>query len=380
MVSSCVALVIYIINASMNISIGLESSLLENYEKVLSLLQLSYHDSIPPEVMPINVAYDRQLVEVNDDLGIPCGNTDITDRSKLFWILKILNEAANYKYIILDVDISIKGNITNIDDSLFTLIENMKHILLPYPEQEGLPNEKISSKLAPSSYATSIWSDKCIKYPLFLNNQKTIALRMYDDLFNHQTSTFMGFIKDECSILTKSQPLVFPYRIRGAYKEDGIKNYYNLGADLMANDSPALIRDLAQNKIVMIGDFIERDMHDTFLKPQPGVLIHYNAYRTLVEKRASISLGFIFLLWLLCVIITLFQLKKKSFSNIISHFIRIKSSFWIYVSEGINYTLLFSSICILGYVIYDRIYEVLIFSLFFPIQKLIIDNYASNKT
>ena len=86
--------------------------------------QVDYSDSLF-----INVSYDKQLIEKKDEFGMPVGNIDITDRTKLLALLNILDSTNQYRYIILDVRFE-KGLDSEMDSALFSKIKNMKRIVV----------------------------------------------------------------------------------------------------------------------------------------------------------------------------------------------------------------------------------------------------------
>ena len=99
-VSLAVLLLNYIVG---NTSIPLpnEMSILQGWDKFVSV-NGTIKDSIPDEIMLIDVAYDKELVDYEED-GFYVGKDFITDRNKLFQFLSLVKEAGNYKYVMLDV-------------------------------------------------------------------------------------------------------------------------------------------------------------------------------------------------------------------------------------------------------------------------------------
>ena len=73
-------------------------------------------------VVYINVAYDKQLINLCDSNNIPLGNIDITNRRSLIKFLRLLKKEASYKYIFLDVRFE-KGYA---DNSLFDANDSLR--------------------------------------------------------------------------------------------------------------------------------------------------------------------------------------------------------------------------------------------------------------
>ena len=59
--------------------------------------------ALDEDVVFINIANDKQLVDVADEFAIPIGNAAITDRAKLELLLRLIQSSADYQYVLLDV-------------------------------------------------------------------------------------------------------------------------------------------------------------------------------------------------------------------------------------------------------------------------------------
>ena len=93
----------------------------------------------------VNVAYDKQLIERHDDYGMTVGNVDITDRTKLKSFLETLQRTDGYKYVFLDVRFE-KGFDSPEDSALFSLIKNMRNIVVATHSDIELIDTSLSSK------------------------------------------------------------------------------------------------------------------------------------------------------------------------------------------------------------------------------------------
>lgn len=370
-VLSLVAMSLFLVNACWKWSLGLESSLLGKYEMARRALSSS-DDSLPQEVFLVNVAYDRQLADISDEWGLPVGNTDITDRSKLYHLLSQLHQLGDYRYIVLDIDLNANSCQTNIDDSLYQLIGRMSRIVVPDGGFESMMSPQIETKSASSVYVTNILNDKCSKYPLVSNSRPSVALKMYEELSGVSLSPSLFMYSDGNGCLPKTLPLSISYYIDGAYSEEGEKIYYNMGTDLLDDSSDCPAIELARDKVVLIGDYVERDMHPTYLKDMPGTLIHYNAYRSLVEQRAYIDGWLLLLLWLVCMYITLTQLYDISLNDMLAQHMHIRNGVWQFVLTWLDYTLLLEAIMITYYIYKTQVYEILLLAIYLTIQKNVI--------
>ena len=339
LVASLVAMSVFFVNACQEWSLGLEGSLLGRYEVARSAVTVDY-GNMPSDALLVNVAYDRQLTDISDELGIPVGNTDITDRNKLFRLLSALHRSDDYRYILLDVELCADGCHTSIDDSLCQLIGSMSRIVLPDGGGVGLLPPRLQRKSAPAVYVTNIINNKCSKYPLIYDGRPSVALQMYEETAGVNLSPSLFMYSDGRGCLPGNLPLSVRYYINGAYTADGEKNYYNMGADLLGEESGEALTELAKGKMVLIGDFVERDMHATYRIDLPGILVHYNVWRSLMEHRAYMSFWLLALLLLMCFAITIAQLKGFSFADMLSRRVHIDNAVWRASLTWLDYTLL----------------------------------------
>ena len=366
------AVIVFMFFMNLNVSFGLETDMIEKYTTILGFSK-DNNSHTPKNVLLVNIAYDRQLVDVKDELGIPVGNTDLTDRKKLFYFLNALHKSKKYRFILLDIDLSKKQGKTIYDDSLCNLISIMDRIAIPSPVTGDLLSPKLMKKSYPSLYTKLLWNDKCAKYPLVCDGKLSIASYMYQEINKNNITSFCGIIFDNNGMLPSSICLTLPYYIKSAYQEDGEKNYYNLGSDILTDGDSNVISGLSDNKIILIGDFVERDMHNTYLGIQPGVMIHYNIYDSLLSGRAYITINILLLIWIVCFFLTMLQFHSISLTEIIAKIIHVKNQAAITFLTWIDYTLLFELISFYIFIFYGKIYELIIMSTYLTLQKYIIE-------
>lgn len=363
-----VAVLVFLANTSSKLSLGLETELIEKYEALKAIVNGERSQNIAHDVLMIDITYDRQLTDVYDDIGMPIGNTDLTDRYKLFELLKYLHDNVSYRFVVLDVELSERGPRTEIDDSLCNVICSMNNILIPYPTNGNSLERRIEQKSASAYYIANLWNDKCSKYSLYNDNKPTIAMKMYQEMTESEFKSFLGIAWTKDGLLPSALPVSLIYAVYGPYWSDGQKTYYRLGADILDSGDISNIKEMANNKLVLIGDFEERDMHDTYIGSQPGILIHYNAFKALEDHRAFLGYFFLFCLWLFCFIISVFQLNDISLASIISRLMRVKSSIWKTILLWVDYVIILNVFCILAYIFTHNIFEVLSLSFYFPLQ------------
>ena len=285
-VSLAVLLLNYIVG---NTSIPLpnEMSILQGWDKFVSV-NGTVKDSIPDEIMLIDVAYDKELVDYEED-GFYVGKEFITDRKKLFQFLSFVKEAGNYKYVMLDV-IFEEGYKTPYDSALFRLIAQMDRIVIATHEDTRLQDSILLSKAANADYTTTWKETNFSRFQYLHEDQASIPLQMYRELEKKDIKKF-GFLYFSNNWLCRNAiTLKMPYRITSDLSDEGERKKFNvvrMGSDLLDSTSVTTLTDEIEGKILVIGDF-KHDMHETYAGIQPGSLINLNAYYAL--KRGDHSL------------------------------------------------------------------------------------------
>ena len=283
-VSLAVLLLNYIVG---NTSIPLpnEMSILQGWDKFVSV-NGTVKDSIPDEIMLIDVAYDKELVDYEED-GFYVGKDLITDRKKLFQFLSFVKEAGNYKYVMLDV-IFEEGYKTPY--ALFHLIAQMDRIVIATHEDTRLQDSILLSKAANADYTTTWKETNFSRFQYLHEDQTSIPLQMYRELEKKDIKKF-GFLYFSNNWLCRNAiTLKMPYRITSDLSDEGERKKFNvvrMGSDLLDSTSVTTLTDEIEGKILVIGDF-KYDMHETYAGIQPGSLINLNAYYAL--KRGDHSL------------------------------------------------------------------------------------------
>lgn len=263
---------------------------------MISMAAGNVDSGIPEVYLPVNVCYDRQLADVNDEFGFPMGATDIADREKLARFLDLLKGA---QYSAIGIDILFDPDITTESDSiLFDRINKMDRIAVAAPSDDTLPSQIDASLMAESAYSVNIYENGFAKYPYIRKEKDSFALRLF---------RLAGGDIDFSSPL--NQPHIFlnlRYPMQTRYSSDNDKNWYNLGSDILDIYNKEEIRDLVKGKTIVIGDYEDSDMHDAYQGPVSGPAIIINAVESLkrgdtrIRWWPAIALALLFLTASLC--------------------------------------------------------------------------------
>ena len=250
------------------------------------------------------------MVPAYDRYDMPIGKVDIADHEKLVTFLSYLKEYGNYRYILCDISFD-ENYKTEYDSLLYEIISSMPNIIIP-KESGALPN-KLRGVSASSGYKIFHHGDYFLKYQYLIKGERSIPLKMWYDLYGNDIyhhwwgfSSNNRFICNNATVLDLTNIIDYANQtktiINGQIRMEK-KLIYNLGADIIDAGCP---RSLFENKIILIGDFYERDMHDTAIGQVPGIMLLYSAYQSLVDGRNNIPYIFYFILFCLFFVYSLF--------------------------------------------------------------------------
>lgn len=276
-------------------------------------MSLGFHLGRSPEphkeVSVINVSYDKVLVDRYDEHG-HSGQKPITDRKKLNDFLTALKEHDGYRYVLLDVDFS-AGLKSEYDDSLFRTIASMRDIVVATSDPASDP-EMIRGKTAKAFYQVRKTGDDFLKYT-FMNpetGEPSIALKMWQDM------TGGTYEKSPCGYRMNGKRCYnsiipsFRFMILDNLRQDRSVQLPNLGTDVLT--AMQYVDDFVSqydDKVIIIGDWLENDIHDTIAGPQPGSAIIYNAYLSLVNGDNIRSIWVMLLLTIILWVEVMFMLR-----------------------------------------------------------------------
>lgn len=322
-------------------------------------------------VLFVNVAYDKQLIELSDDFDIPIGNTDITDRKKLLTFLQMLSATKKYKYIFLDVRFEKGYDVTEIDSLLFSEINSMKNIVVANHSDMELADSILLNKSAISDYNATIFSTNFVRYRYSYDDKQSIPLYAYNELTGKNINK-TGFIYT-CNgrFCYNSLFLDFPIEKFNEFDDNNKKKYYNLGSDLIDCYTEQDIATLTNGKYVVIGDMIE-DLHDTYSGFKPGAVITYYAFQSLMEGKHFVKTWLLILMAIVYFTISLLQFSYRSIKERIPCVRKSKSKLIHFILSFVEYTLLLLFVAIILNLFWSISTSIILPSIYFAIQKIII--------
>ncbi|TAD95742.1 MAG: CHASE2 domain-containing protein [Bacteroidetes bacterium] len=272
--------------------------------------KLIIHDDDKPDskrFLFVNVAWEKQLIPKNDKHGFPIGTQAITDRKQLGKFLQILNQKPdNHQFLFMDIFFT---DSTDQDDLIRKELPKVKNCLISYHKDK---NDKPVYPIFKAPLGLSdMESDRpmVIKYKLIQGDSlKTTPLLLYEKL--HNINYEEGFLWDYLGETPILNSFILDYRIR-PYNvfEDTLYSKVYLGELLSL---PAeVVHEFTKDRIILLGDFEDRDIHKTIYDKMPGTLILLNAFLSLESKDNEVQWSFLFYLFIgyLFVSVKIFMIK-----------------------------------------------------------------------
>ncbi len=352
------AMAVSYFSTNLNVAVSGEREVLKYWSFVSNLFPTNSKNTVPDEVLFINISSDRQLVDRTDEYGIPVGNVAITDRKKLDELLTLIKSAGNYRYVLLDVFFE-EGYRSDSDSSLFRNIASMDRVVIPRHVDGKLADSLLMLKSAYSDYTTSLNEDNITKYPLLDREGKeySIPLKMYSDLTG-RTLRRLGPLYMEKAAL--SRRAVFPkmyVQIDSPTNADGEKTYLNMGSDILDYRDQIDWSGVLKDKIVVIGSFTDDDIHLTYAGDLPGCVINYNVFTSLMRGQHKIPL----------VLILVYFLIFFAMSYLLLHGVSgtAQSWGWVWAKLFVLYSIVLTIVCIVVFTVWGQAHDIFITSTLF---------------
>lgn len=338
-------------------------------------------DNIPEDYVFINIAYDRQLIPVLDEYGLPQGNIDITDRDKLIAFIQQLGNT--HKYILMDVLLSDKYQ-SEADSVLIQTLLDTKRISVSRSNTADLIDERLNKIAGYTDYSTDIYETNFVKYEFINDGKPTMPYMAFVATEEYHPVHSLGPIYwSNWHFHWNSLTLSFPVKLwdshtagNNGYAIDwDEKKILNLGADILdiGIDIPTLVKD----KIVVIGDFSEDDIHDTYLGKIAGPVINVNALEALRNNELEIPWTLIIFLFALYFAVCYQTVRQPISTNKVLKRLHLDNKFFRNILSFIGYSFLFAIISGGIYLVCGIDINILIPSLWFTFLRGYTNTFAS---
>ncbi|MDE7345587.1 MAG: hypothetical protein K2N48_02465 [Muribaculaceae bacterium] len=235
------------------------------------------------EVEYINVAYDKELVDVRvqnmnsargwDSIGSAVG----TSRQTLLKILDIA-EKSNYRYLFLDVRFE-KGFESEMDSILFAKIKSMRNVVVSTHKESDdyeIADRSLLKHAGYADYMTTYFSG-FTKYSYLQNDSISVALKMFGDMDGGDIKRVGPFFFSNGRLCNNLQFLTF------SSDDINLRHPAFEGETLKIYDE----KDIAERmngRIVVVGDMVN-DVHTTYAGRVAGPVLNVRAYQALAKGR-----------------------------------------------------------------------------------------------
>lgn len=346
----------------------LQYSWVEYIKGALGIKQMHATD----DAVFVNVGYDKKLVERTDEFGLPLGNISITDRRSLTEFLRKLNASDMYQFIFLDV-IFEKGYEDIETDSLFIAeLKKTKRVVIATHPDVILMDNSLEQVAALNNYYATIVSTNFTRYQYSSGERPSMPLFVYNRQMGYSIDKTGPFYFCNGKLCYNSIFVRFPYLGIDEYNANGEKQFYNLGSDILSYYSDDDLSELCKGKYVFIGDMIE-DLHDTYSGVKAGPTITYYAFKELQEGMHFVNYLLALFLAVIFFFISISLLKRNSWYDHIPWVTLQKSKTFRFLMAFVSYTFILTLSSIVLGLFFDRYISILLPSLYFSLQKLIID-------
>lgn len=353
-----IALVISYYCTNINVSLTGEKAVLKYWSAFTDWLTSGREAIVDDDLVFINISYDKQLVDVADEFGIPVGNAAVTDRQKLDKLLDIIEKAGSYQYVMLDVFFE-SGYETPFDSSLFSRISAMDRLVIPTHSDGCLGSNVLEPKAGFADYTTSINENDFTKYLLFRKGGASMPLKAYTEVTGYGVKRVLLWYADNGHL---SRRVVFPKmhcRVSSPYGMDGQKTYLNLGTDILDTEEEIDWPDCFKDKYIVIGSFVGDDIHTTYAGDLPGSVINYNVYLSLMKGQHKIPVALIIIYFIIFFAMAFLVLSGGS--NVSQPWA------WLWAKLFVLYSLILTIVCIFVFAVWGQAHDIFITSTFFSV-------------
>lgn len=250
------------------------------------------------------------------DIKLPMGSVAITDRAKLVALLKLLHRKPNHKALLIDVFFK---DSTPYDSALTALINSVPRTVVSShlddqdkPELPDLKIKPIGISNLEKSYG------QALKFRLHYHDTiKTTPIRMYEIV--HGKKFKKGRIFYELGGKPILNSFILDYRMRKFHYDNQLYAKVHLGEwitpayktmympcvptdyniDSLDTDyAENFVHKLTKDKIIVVGDFEDRDIHETIYGETAGPMILLDAFLAIEAGDNLVTVSFLLMLFL----------------------------------------------------------------------------------
>lgn len=292
-------------------------------------------------------------------------------------------------------------------------MNNTKNILIPYHKNDQDDNKKalpvFNAPSALSDYEKDDNDNNFVKFRLMQGQGfKTTPLVLYEKLHgkSYHEGSFWNYMNEKTSLnsfilalrisnwdLMERQSSEDSMRTEASYTKVQLAELLDVQLEAMDSLPPtlhqrmnetfraSLIHEVTKNKIVVIGDFEDTDLHETIYGPTPGPLILYNVYLALCEEDSIINMSFIFFLLAGFFVISLKCFTKVDLIDryIIGRFIllpRIRA----FLASFIGYVIYLGLLSVISYFLFNIHLTILLIAVYLELVEQLVEAFKKSSS
>jgi hypothetical protein len=332
-------------------------------------------DPKPPkeDFLFVNIGYDIETIDMLDEHEFSLGKQVITDREVLGRFIHVLNQNPSYKLLFLDIYF----DKATVKDSLLgaELKKAQKTFIASYIEEDTLLSESVFE--APSGIINflGVNGDDFFRFKVVFNDSlKTIPLRMEEEISGKKFTGGGFFYKraDRLAYYLNNFTLDFRIRPFDLFEREDKYMLVNLGRDLLQLRESD-IHDLVKDRIIIVGDFVERDKHNTIFGQMPGSLIITNAYLALQAEDNKITIPYLLFLLSGFFVVSMFIFSptdklKNYLDKVFPHSRAIQ---WIL--SYLTYATYLTLMALLSYILFNMHMNIIFISVYAKIMDWVVE-------
>lgn len=355
----------------------------------------------------INIAWEKQFIEVKQE-GRVIGRRAITDRQRIARFLQYLNKNPEHKFLILDVWFKDSSDFRT--DSLLQAQLNITHdYLIPYHKDDQDDRIKDTAIFcapgALSDYEKDDFDNNFVKFRLVQgNNFKTTPLVLYEKL-HHEEFRQEGFWHLSGKKLALNSFIldmkiwnydleehpVDSQKVKASYLKVHLSELLDLkyppNTSLPASEYEAtnddlramVINHVTKDKIVVLGDFEDSDMHETISGPTSGPLILVNVLLALEEGDNLISWSFVLFLFSGYFLISYKCYTKNDLLDRAIGGLLPRTKWRRYLMRFMSYIIYFIILSLISYFLFNIHLTILLLAVYMELAEVVIRKLRKKK-
>ncbi len=340
-----------------------------------ALLTSKEDEPDPDRFLFVCVSWDKQLIpKLDTATGMPVGNIDITNRDHLGKFVQTINtRPENHKYLVIDVRFYDRSDSDSLLAAELPLLKNSR--VSYHKGADDKPNFPIFEAPLGLSDMQSKASDEgqmVLKYHIVqADTIHTTPLLMYEDLSGEKLVQSWPFDRIGNKLVFNSFILEHPIRWHQLFVEKKYSYVYMQDLMALAEMDPEFFHEMTKDRIIIVGDFENTDIHRTISGEIPGPIILLNAFLSIERGYNVLNWSFIAILF---ISFTLISYKALTINDPITRYVESKfdSAAADFLADSLFYTIYFGIVSIICYSIYNIHITILVLAFYmFGVESLI---------